>query len=145
MSEKYRVLIADAINAEGLEPLQQDGHFELLEKPGLKGEDLARAIEDADAVVVRSGTRITRDSLKYASRLKVIGRAGVGVDNIDVEAATEMGVAVLNAPSGNTISAAGFTAVIMPARLTVRTPVGILLRIFLANPFTSSRVRLVVS
>ncbi|HEY0305753.1 MAG TPA: phosphoglycerate dehydrogenase [Longimicrobiales bacterium] len=115
MSEKFRVLIADAINAEGLEPLQQDGRFDLLEKPGLKGEDLARAIEDADAVVVRSGTRITRDSLKYATRLKVIGRAGVGVDNIDVEAATEMGVAVLNAPSGNTISAAELTLALLLA------------------------------
>jgi D-3-phosphoglycerate dehydrogenase len=115
MSERFRVLIADAINAEGLEPLQQDNRFELVEKPGLKGEDLARAIEDADAVVVRSGTRITRDSLKYASRLKVIGRAGVGVDNIDVEAATEMGVAVLNAPSGNTISAAELTLALLLA------------------------------
>jgi D-3-phosphoglycerate dehydrogenase len=115
MSEKFRVLIADAINAEGLEPLQQDGRFELIEKPGLKGEELARAIENVDSVVVRSGTRITRDSLKYASRLKVIGRAGVGVDNIDVEAATEMGVAVLNAPSGNTISAAELTLALLLA------------------------------
>ena len=57
MSERFRVLIADAINAEGLEPLQRDSRFELVEKSGLKGEDLARAIEDADAVVVRSGTR----------------------------------------------------------------------------------------
>jgi D-3-phosphoglycerate dehydrogenase len=115
MNEKFSVLIADAINAEGLEPLQQDGRFELIEKPGLKGEDLARAIESADAVIVRSGTRITRDSLKYATQLKVIGRAGVGVDNIDVEAATEMGVAVLNAPSGNTISAAELTLALLLA------------------------------
>lgn len=115
MSETFRVLIADVINAEALEPLQRDGRFELVEKPGLKGEELARAIEDADAVIVRSGTRITRDSLKYAARLRVIGRAGVGVDNIDVEAATEMGVAVLNAPSGNTISAAELTFALLLA------------------------------
>jgi D-3-phosphoglycerate dehydrogenase / 2-oxoglutarate reductase len=115
MSEKYTVLIADAINAEGLEPLQQAGRFNLVEKPGLKGEDLARAIESADAVIVRSGTRITRDSLKYAQKLKVIGRAGVGVDNIDVDAATELGVAVLNAPSGNTISAAELTLALLLA------------------------------
>ena len=62
MSEKHVVLIADAINAEGLEPLQQDGRFRLVEKPGLKGEDLARAIEPVNAVIVRSGTRITRES-----------------------------------------------------------------------------------
>src|ERR1044072_2883175 len=98
MSAQFKVLIADAIAAEGVAPLVADGRFELIERPGLKGEELARAIEDCDAVVVRSGTRITRESLAYADRLKVSGRAGVGVDNIDVEAATEKGVAVLNAP-----------------------------------------------
>jgi D-3-phosphoglycerate dehydrogenase / 2-oxoglutarate reductase len=115
MSEMFKVLIADAINAEGLDPLQQAGRFELIERPGLKGEELARAIEGVDAVIVRSGTRITRESLQYASQLKVIGRAGVGVDNIDVDAATELGVAVLNAPSGNTISAAELTLALLLA------------------------------
>jgi D-3-phosphoglycerate dehydrogenase / 2-oxoglutarate reductase len=103
---QYRVFIADAISADGLAPLREDARFELIERPGLNGEELAAALRDVDAVVVRSSTRITRDSLKYADRLQVIGRAGVGVDNIDVVAATERGVAVLNAPSGNTISAA---------------------------------------
>ena len=121
MNEMFKVLIADAINAEGLEPLQRDGRFQLIDTPGLKGEELARAIESVDAVVVRSGTRITRDSLKYAQRLKVIGRAGVGVDNIDVPAATELGVAVLNAPSGNTISAAELTFALLLA-LVRRVP-----------------------
>jgi D-3-phosphoglycerate dehydrogenase / 2-oxoglutarate reductase len=103
---QYRVFIADAISADGLAPLREDDRFEIIERPGLRGEDLAEALRDVDAVVVRSSTRITRESLKYADRLQVIGRAGVGVDNIDVPAATERGVAVLNAPSGNTISAA---------------------------------------
>jgi D-3-phosphoglycerate dehydrogenase / 2-oxoglutarate reductase len=102
----YRVFIADAISADGLAPLRADERFELIERTGLKGEELARALVGMDAVVVRSSTRITRESLVHADRLKVIGRAGVGVDNIDVEAATARGVAVLNAPSGNTISAA---------------------------------------
>src|SRR5687768_922418 len=115
MTEKFKVLIADAISADGLEPLRSDGRFEIIEQSGLKGEDLARAIEPANAVIVRSGTRITRDSLKYARSLQVIGRAGVGVDNIDVEAATENGVAVLNAPSGNTISAAELTLALLLA------------------------------
>jgi D-3-phosphoglycerate dehydrogenase len=106
---KFRVLIADAISAHGLAPLRQDDRFEVLERPGLRGEDLARAIEGMQAVIVRSSTRITRESLKYADALEVIGRAGVGVDNIDVDAATERGIAVLNAPSGNTISAAELT------------------------------------
>ena len=104
-----KVLIADAISADGLAPLRGDSQFEVIERTGLKGDELARAIADADAVIVRSTTRITRESLQYAQRLQVIGRAGVGVDNIDVAAATERGVAVLNAPSGNTISAAELT------------------------------------
>ncbi len=102
----YRVLVADKIAREGLAPLADDPRFELVERPGLKGEELATAIADADAVLVRSATKITRESLARASRLRVIGRAGVGVDTIDVEAATEKGVAVMNAPAGNTISAA---------------------------------------
>lgn len=106
---QFRVLIADAISPEGLAPLREDERFEIVERAGLKAEDLARAIEGMHAVIVRSSTRITRESLKYADALQVIGRAGVGVDNIDVEAATEHGVAVLNAPSGNTISAAELT------------------------------------
>src|SRR5690554_5530136 len=91
----YRVLLADNIDSEGLEPLRADGRFELEVRTGLKGEELARAIAGFDAVIVRSATRITREALAYADRLKVIGRAGVGVDNIDVEAATERGIAVL--------------------------------------------------
>jgi D-3-phosphoglycerate dehydrogenase / 2-oxoglutarate reductase len=110
---EFRVLIADAISAEGLAPLSEDPRFELIERPGLKGDDLARAIEGMDAVIVRSSTRITRESLAHAGQLRVIGRAGVGVDNIDVAAATERGVAVLNAPSGNTISAAELAFALM--------------------------------
>lgn len=106
---RYRVLVADAISAEGLAPLREDARFELFVRTGLKGEDLARAIEGMHAVIVRSSTRITREALALADELRVIGRAGVGVDNIDVEAATERGVAVLNAPSGNTVSAAELT------------------------------------
>lgn len=106
MSERYRILIADAIAAAGLEPLRTDERFEIVERSGLKGDALVNALAEVDGVIVRSATRITRESLARAERLKVIGRAGVGVDNIDVEAATERGIAVLNAPMGNTISAA---------------------------------------
>ena len=102
----YRVLVADKIAREGLAPLADDPRFELVERAGLKGEELAAAIADADAVLVRSATKITREALARATRLRVIGRAGVGGDTIDVDAATEKGVAVMNAPAGNTISAA---------------------------------------
>jgi D-3-phosphoglycerate dehydrogenase len=109
MSPLFRVLVADQIALDGLAPLRDDSRFELIVKPGLKGAELADAIASADAVLVRSATQITRESLARANGLKVIGRAGVGVDTIDVEAATERGIAVLTAPAGNTISAAELT------------------------------------
>ena len=111
----FQVLVADDIASDGLAPLRVDGRFQLITRPGLKGDELARAIEEADAVLVRSATKITRESLARAGRLKVIGRAGVGVDTIDVEAATERGIAVLTAPSGNTISAAELTLALLLA------------------------------
>ncbi|MBI4408298.1 MAG: phosphoglycerate dehydrogenase [Gemmatimonadetes bacterium] len=111
----FRILLADKIAPEGVEPLRSDGRFELVERYGLQGEELARALADVDAVIVRSATRITRETLMHGQRLRVIGRAGVGVDNIDVDAATERGVAVLNAPSGNTTSAAELTLALLLA------------------------------
>src|SRR5919107_5562432 len=115
MSAMYRVLVADQIALDGLAPLRDDSRFELIVKPGLKGPELADAISSADAVLVRSATQITRESLAKANGLKVIGRAGVGVDTIDVDAATERGIAVLNAPAGNTISAAELTMALLLA------------------------------
>ena len=116
MSATYRVLVADQIALDGLAPLRDDPRFELIVKPGLKGAELAEAIASADAVLVRSATQITRESLARAKGLKVIGRAGVGVDTIDVDAATERGIAVLTAPAGNTISAAELTFALTLAR-----------------------------
>ena len=115
LTDRFRVLVADSIAAEGLTPLRNDARFELVERVGLKGDDLASAIAEADAILVRSAARITRESLARADRLKVIGRAGVGVDTIDVDAATERGIAVLTAPSGNTISAAELTLALLLA------------------------------
>ena len=115
MSAEYRVLVADAIAPEGLAPLRDDDRFELVVRPGLAGAELAQAMAGMDAVLVRSATKITRESLAQADRLSVIGRAGVGVDTIDVEAATERGVAVLTAPAGNTVSAAELTLALILA------------------------------
>jgi len=111
----FRVLIADKIAADGLAPLRNDARFELVTKPGLSVADLAKALAEVDAVIVRSAARVPREALAETTRLKVIGRAGVGVDTIDVEAATEKGIAVLNAPAGNTISAAELTMALMLA------------------------------
>ncbi len=113
MSATYRVLIADKIAADGLAPLRDDPRFELVTKPGLSLPDLARALTEVDAVIVRSAAKVPREAMADTTRLKVIGRAGVGVDTIDVEAATEKGIAVLNAPAGNTISAAELTMALM--------------------------------
>ncbi|HKV52078.1 MAG TPA: phosphoglycerate dehydrogenase [Gemmatimonadaceae bacterium] len=115
MSARWRVLVADAIDRSALGPLTNDTRFEIVDAPGLSGDRLAGAMENVDAVLVRSATKITRDSLARADRLTVIGRAGVGVDTIDVDAATERGIAVLTAPSGNTISAAELTFALLLA------------------------------
>src|SRR6185437_14249489 len=115
VSARYQVLIADAIERGALTALAEDSRFDLVHKPGLSGDELAQAIAEADAVLVRSATRITRESLARSERLTVIGRAGVGVDTIDVDAATERGIAVLTAPSGNTISAAELTFALLLA------------------------------
>ncbi|MDH4348685.1 MAG: phosphoglycerate dehydrogenase, partial [Gemmatimonadota bacterium] len=112
----FRVVVADKIAREGLGPLASDARFEIVERPGLKGEELAAAIADADAVLVRSATKITRESLSRATKLKVIGRAGVGVDTIDVDAATERGIAVMNAPAGNTIAELAFALLLARVR-----------------------------
>lgn len=105
----WNVLVADSIALDGLAPLATDSRFRLVVKPGLAPDALADAIGEADAVLVRSATKITRASLAKATKLKAIGRAGVGVDTIDVDAASERGIPVLTAPAGNTISAAELT------------------------------------
>ena len=102
-SGTFRILLADPISDDGLGPLLGDDRFRLVARDD---SDLAQQLADVDAVIVRSGTTLTRELIEGAPRLRVIGRAGVGVDNIDLDAATERGVAVLNAPSGNTTSAA---------------------------------------
>lgn len=103
----YRIVIADPLSEAGLEPLRRDPEVEIVDVSREEDpEALVLALRDADALIVRSRTKVTRDLLDLAPRLKVVGRAGVGVDNIDVDAATERGVLVLNAPNGNTIAAA---------------------------------------
>lgn len=103
---KNRILVSDKLVPEGLEILRAGGENEVVSEPGMSPEALADAICDFDALVIRSGSQVTSEVIARADRLKVIGRAGVGVDNIDVEAATERGIIVMNTPGGNTISTA---------------------------------------
>jgi D-3-phosphoglycerate dehydrogenase len=103
-----RVLIADKLEASGLGLLQQAG-IELDNRPGLAGEPLKEALRAADGVIVRSKPQVTADLLEDPGKLRVIVRAGVGVDNIDIAAATRKGIVVMNTPGGNTVSTAEHT------------------------------------
>lgn len=108
-----RVLVADAIDPGGLSPLAEFAEL-IFVAPGTNGR-LAAEIATADALLVRSATRVTAELLEAGRRLKVIGRAGAGVDNIDLEAATCRGVVVVNAPGGNTYAAAEHTLALLLA------------------------------
>ena len=101
-----KVLIADSISQRGVDELSRDGALEVTIRTGLSERELVELIPPFSALVVRSQTKVTADILNAGARLRVVGRAGVGVDNVDVEAATRRGIIVLNAPGGNTVSTA---------------------------------------
>ncbi|HNF59783.1 MAG TPA: phosphoglycerate dehydrogenase, partial [Elusimicrobiota bacterium] len=108
-----RVLVADAISEEGLAPLQQNPGFSVQVKTGLKGADLLREVSGCDALLVRSETKVNAEVIGAAAGLRFIGRAGTGVDNIDLGAASRQGIVVANVPGGNTISAAEQTLALL--------------------------------
>ncbi|HGY5535346.1 MAG: phosphoglycerate dehydrogenase [Prochlorococcus sp.] len=99
-----KVLVSDPIDQSGIDILTQVAQVD--QRAGLSQEELKGIIGDYDALMIRSGTQVTADVIKAAERLRIIGRAGVGVDNVDVPTATERGVLVVNSPEGNTIAAA---------------------------------------
>ncbi len=101
-----KVLIADSISQRGIDDLSRDDALDVSVQTNLSVPQLLEIIPEFTALVVRSQTKVTADVLKAGTRLRVVGRAGVGVDNVDVEAATQRGVVVLNAPGGNTVSTA---------------------------------------
>jgi D-3-phosphoglycerate dehydrogenase / 2-oxoglutarate reductase len=111
----YRILILDPIAPEGIEMLASDPEFSYEERHGLKGEELKAALAQFDGAIVRSGVKITAESLEGNRRLKAIVRAGVGTDNIDKHAATRLGIVVMNTPAGNTLSTAEHTFALMLA------------------------------
>jgi len=108
-----KVLVSDSLAEEGVKRLKSGADVDVI--TNLTPEDLVKKIKDYDALVIRSGTKVTAEVIDAADRLKVIGRAGVGIDNVDVEAATKKGIIVLNTPGGNTISAAEHTIAMMLA------------------------------
>lgn len=109
-----RVLIAEKIAEAGLEDLRSAGH-EVVETYGLTAEELPGALAGCQGLVIRSATQVTAEVLAQAADLKVVGRAGVGLDNVDVAAATERGVLVANAPDANVVSAAEHTLALLLA------------------------------
>src|ERR1700751_1409633 len=104
--DRLKVLVADSISPKGIDLLSEGGQLLVDLKTGLKEDDLLGIVADYSAIVVRSQTKITAKVIHAAKSLKAIGRAGVGVDNVDVEAATRRGVIVMNPPAGNTVSTA---------------------------------------
>jgi D-3-phosphoglycerate dehydrogenase / 2-oxoglutarate reductase len=104
--DKLKVLVADPISPKGIELLETGGQLLVDVKTGLKEAELVAIVAGYSAIVVRSQTKITAKVLEAAKQLKVVGRAGVGVDNVDVDSATRRGVIVMNTPGGNTISTA---------------------------------------
>ena len=101
-----KVLVADSISQSGVDELARDGALDVVVQTNLGAAKLLEIIPEFSALVVRSQTKVTAEILNAGSKLRVVGRAGVGVDNVDVETATRRGIIVLNAPGGNTVSTA---------------------------------------
>ena len=101
-----KILVADKISPKGVAYLRAQPGFDVVEAYGSSPAKVLELVKDVHAIAVRSETKITAEVIAAAPLLKVVGRAGVGVDNVDVDAATERGVIVMNTPSGNTIATA---------------------------------------
>jgi len=112
---RYRVLLSDSLGPEGLARLREQSELEVEAKPGLAPDELRRIIGEFHALIVRSGTKVTADVLAHATQLRVIGRAGIGVDNVDVEAATKRGIVVMNTPGGSNVTTAEHAIAMMMA------------------------------
>src|SRR3972149_6612693 len=109
MEEMKRVLISDPLSKKGLEILERAKNLKVDLKPGLSPEELKKIIPDYDGIIVRSETKLKEDIIEAGKRLKIIGRAGIGLDNVDLPAATKKGVVVMNTPQENAIAAAEHT------------------------------------
>jgi D-3-phosphoglycerate dehydrogenase len=111
----FKILVSDSMSDEGLSVLKSSKDFVVDVKTGLKSEELKAIVGEYDALLVRSATKVTADVIEAGTRLKIIGRAGVGLDNVDLKAATARGIIVMNTPGGNTISTAEQTMSLLMA------------------------------
>ncbi len=125
-----RVLVTDNLSTAGLKVLEENPEIELVIKtdPKLTVEQLREELQNADGIVIRSGTKLTEEVLEGQTRLKAIVRAGVGVDNIDIPSATRQGIVVMNTPGGNTVSTAEHTIAMMMALSRNIAPAGASMR-----------------
>lgn len=105
----HRVLVTDTLAESGLDILRAAADVELVYRAGLKGEELLREVAQSDALITRSGTAVTQELVNAGTRLRIVGRAGVGLDNVDVDACTARGILVINAPTANIMSATEHT------------------------------------
>jgi D-3-phosphoglycerate dehydrogenase / 2-oxoglutarate reductase len=105
----FKVLLLDGIDPAGVQVIQRSKSIDAIVRDKIAREDLMKLVEDADGIIVRSSTAIDRELMQKAKRLKVVGRAGVGVDNVDLDAATECGILVMNSPGGSTTTTAEHT------------------------------------
>ena len=113
-----KIVVADSISESALATLRSQSAWQVADlgrKPLTSGHALEEEIRDADALIVRSSTKVTARLLERASRLRAIGRAGVGVDNVDLDAATKRGIVVMNTPGGNAVSVAEHTLALILA------------------------------
>ncbi|MGH8013790.1 MAG: phosphoglycerate dehydrogenase [Candidatus Binataceae bacterium] len=115
MAETFRVLLSDSLSARGIEVLRRHPRIHFDVKTGLTPSELAAVIAPYHALIIRSATKVTREVIEHASALKVIGRAGVGVDNVELDAATRRGIVVMNSPLGNSVTTAEHTISMMMA------------------------------
>ena len=109
MEEAKKILVSDPLSKKGLEILERAKNLKYDLKPGLPPQELKKIISEYDAIIVRSETKLTGEIIEAADRLKVIGRAGIGLDNVDLPAATKKGIVVMNTPQENAISTAEHT------------------------------------
>jgi D-3-phosphoglycerate dehydrogenase len=110
-----KVLVSDNLEDVGLDILRQESGIQVDVRTGLKPEELKAVIGDYDALIIRSATKVTEDLLQAAKQLKVVGRAGIGLDNVDIPAATKRGIIVMNTPTGNIVTTAEHTIAMMMA------------------------------
>jgi len=110
---RYKILISDNISPKGIELLEKVPQFDVELAPSLSLQELKERIKGAHALIIRSATKVTADVIEVAKNLKVIGRAGIGLDNVDIKAATKKGVVVMNAPEGNVITTAEHTIALL--------------------------------